>query len=40
LVIWDNRTTMHRDRRFDWNEPCDVRQTRLAGDHLTVEQTA
>src|SRR5229473_2959772 len=27
LVIWDNRTTMHRARRFDRNEVRDVRRT-------------
>jgi alpha-ketoglutarate-dependent 2,4-dichlorophenoxyacetate dioxygenase len=32
LVIWDNRTTMHRARRFDRNEVRDVRRTTLAGD--------
>ncbi len=31
LVIWDNRTTMHRARRFDPNEIRDVRRTTLAG---------
>jgi alpha-ketoglutarate-dependent 2,4-dichlorophenoxyacetate dioxygenase len=31
LVIWDNRTTMHRARRFDRNEIRDVRRTTLAG---------
>ena len=32
LVMWDNRTTMHRARRFDPNEVRDVRRTTLAGD--------
>jgi alpha-ketoglutarate-dependent 2,4-dichlorophenoxyacetate dioxygenase len=32
LVMWDNRTTMHRARRFDRNETRDVRRTTLAGD--------
>ena len=40
LVVWDNRATMHRGRRFDPAEPRDVRQTRLAGDTVTIEQTA
>jgi alpha-ketoglutarate-dependent 2,4-dichlorophenoxyacetate dioxygenase len=40
LVIWDNRTTMHRARRFDRNEVRDVRRTTLAGDVATIEQTA
>jgi len=38
LVMWDNRTTMHRARRFDRNEVRDVRRTTLAGDLPTVEQ--
>ncbi len=38
LVVWDNRATMHRGRRFDPSEPRDVRQTRLAGDVATAEQ--
>ncbi len=40
LVIWDNRTTMHRARRFDRNEVRDVRRTTLAGDVATIEQLA
>jgi len=40
LVIWDNRTTMHRARRFDHKEVRDVRRTTLAGDVATVEQAA
>jgi alpha-ketoglutarate-dependent 2,4-dichlorophenoxyacetate dioxygenase len=31
LVMWDNRTTMHRARRFDPKEVRDVRRTTLAG---------
>ena len=38
LVMWDNRATMHRTRRFDRNEVRDVRRTTLAGDAPTVEQ--
>jgi alpha-ketoglutarate-dependent 2,4-dichlorophenoxyacetate dioxygenase len=38
LVVWDNRTTMHRARRFDRNEVRDVRRTTLAGDVGTIEQ--
>jgi len=40
LVIWDNRTTMHRARRFDRTEVRDVRRTTLAGDVATIEQAA
>ena len=38
LVMWDNRQTMHRARRFDRNEVRDVRRTTLAGDAPTIEQ--
>ena len=38
LVMWDNRTTMHRARRFDRNEVRDVRRTTLGGDVATIEQ--
>src|SRR5437764_1249250 len=37
LVMWDNRQTMHRARRFDRNEVRDVRRTTLAGDAPTIE---
>ena len=40
LVMWDNRSTMHRARRFDRDEVRDVRRTTLAGDVATVEQIA
>ncbi|HTR87310.1 MAG TPA: TauD/TfdA family dioxygenase [Reyranella sp.] len=40
LVMWDNRTTMHRARRFDRTEVRDMRRTTLAGDAPTVEQIA
>jgi alpha-ketoglutarate-dependent 2,4-dichlorophenoxyacetate dioxygenase len=36
--MWDNRATMHRARRFDWNEVRDVGRTILAGHAPTVEQ--
>jgi alpha-ketoglutarate-dependent 2,4-dichlorophenoxyacetate dioxygenase len=38
LVIWDNRVTMHRGRPFDTDEHRDIRQTRLGGDTMTIEQ--
>ena len=38
LVTWDNRSTMHRGRRFDPSEARDIRQTRLAGDGPTISQ--
>ena len=37
-VMWDNRSTMHRGRRFDPREARDIRQTRLAGDGPTISQ--
>ena len=40
LVMWDNRATMHRARRFDRTEVRDVRRTTLAGDMGTIEQAA
>jgi alpha-ketoglutarate-dependent 2,4-dichlorophenoxyacetate dioxygenase len=39
LVMWDNRQTMHRVRRFDRNEARDVRRTTLAGHALIAEQS-
>jgi alpha-ketoglutarate-dependent 2,4-dichlorophenoxyacetate dioxygenase len=36
LVVWDNRTTMHRARRFDRKDVRDVRRTTLAGDPVDV----
>ena len=40
LVIWDNRTTMHRARRYDPAERRDLRRTTVACEHSTVEQRA
>jgi alpha-ketoglutarate-dependent 2,4-dichlorophenoxyacetate dioxygenase len=40
LVMWDNRATMHRAKRFDRNEIRDMRRTTLGGDRPTVEQQA
>ena len=39
LVMWDNRQTMHRARRFDRNEVRDVRRTTLGGDAPLIEPT-
>src|SRR5215831_8419560 len=36
LVMWDNRATMHRARRFDRTEIRDLRRTTLAGDAPTI----
>ena len=38
LVMWDNRQTMHRARRFDRNEVRDVRRTTLGGDAPLIDQ--
>lgn len=40
IVMWDNRQTMHRVRRFDETEPRDMRRTTVAGDTPTAEQIA
>ena len=40
LVIWDNRQTMHRVRRFDESLPRDMRRTTVGGDAMTTEQAA
>ena len=40
LVIWDNRTTMHRPRRFDQHEVRDGCRTTIGGDAVTIEQAA
>ena len=41
LVMWDNRQTMHRARRFDdRNEVRDMHRTTLGGDAPTIEQPA
>jgi len=38
LVMWDNRQTMHRVRRFDETKPRDMRRTTIAGDAMTAAQ--
>jgi alpha-ketoglutarate-dependent 2,4-dichlorophenoxyacetate dioxygenase len=40
LVMWDNRQTMHRGRRYDESQARDVRRTTVAGDAPTVAQAA
>ncbi|HEX3992804.1 MAG TPA: TauD/TfdA family dioxygenase, partial [Acetobacteraceae bacterium] len=40
LVMWDNRSTMHRVTRFDETRVRDMRRTTVAGDCVTVEQLA
>ena len=40
LVMWDNRCTMHRVRRYDNAQPRDMRRTTVAGSEMTAEQDA
>ena len=40
LVMWDNRSTMHRVRRFDETKVRDMRRTTIAGEKATAEQLA
>jgi alpha-ketoglutarate-dependent 2,4-dichlorophenoxyacetate dioxygenase len=40
FIMWDNRRTMHRVRRYDQSHPRDMRRTTLAGDAPTVAQQA
>jgi alpha-ketoglutarate-dependent 2,4-dichlorophenoxyacetate dioxygenase len=40
LVMWDNRQTMHRVRRYDHAQPRDMRRATVAGTAPTVEQQA
>jgi alpha-ketoglutarate-dependent 2,4-dichlorophenoxyacetate dioxygenase len=38
FVMWDNRRTMHRVRRYDDAQPRDMRRTTLRGEAQTVAQ--
>jgi alpha-ketoglutarate-dependent 2,4-dichlorophenoxyacetate dioxygenase len=38
LVMWDNRQMMHRARRYDENQPRDMRRTTVGGDTPTTAQ--
>ena len=40
LVMWDNRQTMHRVRRYDQSQPRDMRRATVAGTQPTVAQEA
>ena len=40
FVMWDNQRTMHRVRRYDDDQPRDMRRTTIAGDAPTVAQVA
>src|SRR5258707_13855797 len=40
LVMWDNRQTMHRVRRYDQSQPRDMRRATVAGTQPTVGQQA
>src|SRR6516225_2332703 len=38
LVMWDNRQTVHRVRRYDQSQPRDMRRATVAGTEPTVAQ--
>ena len=38
LVMWDNRVTMHRARRYDHTAVRDLHRTTVASDGPTIEQ--
>ncbi|HEV8583974.1 MAG TPA: TauD/TfdA family dioxygenase [Methylomirabilota bacterium] len=40
FVMWDNQRTMHRVRRYDDDQPRDMRRTTLAGEAPTVAQAS
>jgi alpha-ketoglutarate-dependent 2,4-dichlorophenoxyacetate dioxygenase len=40
LIMWDNRQTMHRVRRYDQSQPRDMRRATVAGTEPTVTQQA
>lgn len=40
LVMWDNRQTLHRVRRYDHSQPRDMRRATVAGSEPTVAQQA
>jgi alpha-ketoglutarate-dependent 2,4-dichlorophenoxyacetate dioxygenase len=40
LVMWDNRQTMHRVRRYDQSQPRDMRRATVAGTTPTVARQA
>jgi alpha-ketoglutarate-dependent 2,4-dichlorophenoxyacetate dioxygenase len=40
LVMWDNRQTVHRVRRYDQSQPRDMRRATVAGTEPTVTQQA
>jgi alpha-ketoglutarate-dependent 2,4-dichlorophenoxyacetate dioxygenase len=40
LVMWDNRQTRHRVRRYDQSQPRDMRRATVAGTAPTVAQQA
>lgn len=40
LVMWDNRQTVHRVRRYDPSQPRDMRRATIAGTAPTVAQQA
>ncbi len=37
LVMWDNRTTMHRARRYDHTQPRDLHRTTVSDEYSSLE---
>ncbi|MFM7688531.1 MAG: TauD/TfdA family dioxygenase, partial [Alphaproteobacteria bacterium] len=40
LVMWDNRVTMHRARRYPADKPRDLHRTTVADSSPTLAQAA
>ena len=40
LVMWDNRVTMHRGKRFPADQPRDMRRTTISDSSSTLQQAA
>ena len=38
LVMWDNRATMHRARRYDYSQPRDLHRTTVSDSAPTLAQ--
>ena len=38
LVMWDNRATMHRARRYDHSQPRDLHRTTVSDSAPTLAQ--
>lgn len=40
LVMWDNRATLHRGRRWDMSQPRELRRTTIVDEHSLLEAAA